>query len=50
MEMGRNAGIHAIGVSWGYHPAEALSQAGARRVLTGFGQLAESPDDIWGET
>jgi phosphoglycolate phosphatase len=50
MEMGRNAGIHAIGVSWGYHPAEALLQAGARRVLTGFGQLAESLDDIWGET
>ena len=24
MDMGRAAGVHTIGVSWGYHPAEAL--------------------------
>ena len=24
MDMGRAAGVHTVGVSWGYHPAEAL--------------------------
>ena len=35
--MGRNAGIPAIGVNWGYHPAENLTKAGAHVVLGCFG-------------
>lgn len=33
MEMARAAGATALGVSWGYHPAEELTVAGAHRVL-----------------
>ncbi|MGI3183796.1 HAD-IA family hydrolase [Nioella aestuarii] len=47
MEMGRNARIPAIGVNWGYHPAENLMQAGAVTVLTQFAQLESVLDDIW---
>ena len=50
MEMGRNAGIPAIGVNWGYHPAENLTKAGARVVLGNFGQLDGVLKEIWGET
>jgi len=34
MEMARAAGATAIGVAWGYHPAEELLEAGAHIVLT----------------
>lgn len=33
MEMARNAGVAAIGVSWGYHPREALRDSGAHVVI-----------------
>jgi phosphoglycolate phosphatase len=39
MEMARAAGATAIGVSWGYHPAEELFQAGAHAVLAHPGEL-----------
>lgn len=39
MEMARAAGATAIGVSWGYHPAEELLQAGAHAVLAHPGEL-----------
>jgi len=32
IEMARNAGVGAIGVAWGYHPAERLLLAGAHRL------------------
>ncbi|WP_420395975.1 HAD-IA family hydrolase [Nioella sp.] len=48
MEMGRNAGIPAIGVEWGYHPAENLVTAGAMKVLTHFDQLDNALNEIWG--
>lgn len=48
MEMGRNAGIPAIGVNWGYHPAENLVTAGAMKVLTHFDQLDNALNEIWG--
>lgn len=48
MEMGRNAGISAIGVDWGYHPAENLVTAGAMTVLTQFDQLDAALNEIWG--
>lgn len=40
MEMARNAGASAIGVSWGYHPVADLHAAGARLVLDDFAALA----------
>lgn len=39
IEMGRAAGFATIGVSWGCHPAERLSAAGADIVIDGFDQL-----------
>ena len=33
MEMARAAGTDVIGVSWGYHSPEALTDAGARRIV-----------------
>jgi len=32
MAMARGAGVTAVGVAWGYHPAEALAAAGAQFV------------------
>lgn len=39
MEMARSAGATAIGVAWGYHPAEELHAAGAHEVLAAPGDL-----------
>ncbi|WP_284124571.1 HAD-IA family hydrolase [Parerythrobacter aestuarii] len=39
IEMGRAAGTRAIGVAWGYHPPEALLEAGAEAV-------AETPQEL----
>ena len=45
MAMGKAAGIHAIGVSWGYHPRERLTQADA--LIDGFDQLDAALARIW---
>ena len=39
MEMARAAGVHAIGVSWGYHPHAMLEQSGACGVVSDFMEL-----------
>jgi len=39
MEMARAAGVHAIGVTWGYHPAALLEQSGAHAVVSDFTEL-----------
>jgi hypothetical protein len=39
IEMGRAAGFGPIGVSWGYHPASALRDAGADVVIDDFAAL-----------
>ncbi len=39
MDMARNAGMLAIGVDWGYHPAADLHGCGASRVLSDFREL-----------
>jgi len=39
MEMARNAGSDALGVAWGYHPADELAEAGAASVLESFDGL-----------
>jgi phosphoglycolate phosphatase len=41
MLMARNAGVHAIGVSWGYHPADELRAAGAHAVIDSFDALPD---------
>ena len=44
ISMARNAGVGAIGVSWGYHPAEQLISSGAHDVLHDYSQLEASVD------
>ena len=39
IEMGRNAGVAAVGVGWGYHRPAALSAAGAAAVIERFDAL-----------
>ena len=39
MAMGRSAQVRPIGVSWGYHPVEALREAGADAVVDRIGEV-----------
>lgn len=39
MLMARSAGVHAIGVSWGYHSVAELHAAGAHAVIESFDEL-----------
>jgi phosphoglycolate phosphatase len=39
MEMARAARFDAIGVAWGYHPAERLTASGARRIVRTSAEL-----------
>ncbi|MCK0129119.1 HAD-IA family hydrolase [Erythrobacter sp. F6033] len=39
MEMGRAAGVHSVGVAWGYHPPEELLATGARQVVDQVSEL-----------
>ncbi|MBT5433815.1 MAG: HAD-IA family hydrolase [Alphaproteobacteria bacterium] len=32
LEMARSAGVHALGVDWGYHPVAMLQEAGANAI------------------
>jgi len=47
MEMARNAGASAIGVSWGYHPVADLHAAGASTVLDDFAALDAALAATW---
>lgn len=47
MEMARAAGVRAIGVGWGYHPANDLRAAGAASVVTQYAGLLPALDDLW---
>lgn len=40
MLMAAAAGVPAVGVAWGYHAADALTQAGASRIVPDFAALA----------
>lgn len=42
MEMGRAAGLRGIGVSWGYHAADALRESGASLVIDRFEGLPDA--------
>jgi len=39
MEMAKNAGVFAVGVSWGYHDLEDLHRSGADAVIHTFDEL-----------
>lgn len=41
MDMARAAGVRAIGVDWGYHPADELAAAGAEVVVSSAAQLGD---------
>lgn len=45
--MARAAGVAAIGVSWGYHPAADLRAAGADAVVDDFAQLLPCLETQW---
>jgi phosphoglycolate phosphatase len=47
MAMARAAGAAAIGVAWGYHPAEALHAAGAVTVIERFPALLPALERMW---
>jgi phosphoglycolate phosphatase len=42
IEMAVNAGVHGVGVAWGYHPAEDLVRAGAALVIPHSQELGPS--------
>ena len=39
MAMAKAAGVHAIGVAWGYHPHDAVRAAGAETIVPDFAAL-----------
>ena len=39
MAMAASAGVHAIGVGWGYHSRDELTRAGAERIVADFAEL-----------
>ncbi|MHA1190104.1 MAG: HAD-IA family hydrolase [Alphaproteobacteria bacterium] len=47
MQMARNAGAQAIGVSWGYHDVDHLVANGAQRIIDHFDELIPVLDKIW---
>ncbi len=47
MDMARAAGIGALGVAWGYHPAGALLAAGAGGVIAHGADLVPALDALW---
>jgi phosphoglycolate phosphatase len=44
MEMGRNAGVHTLGVSWGFHTPEEIREGGAHDLHDGFDTLNTALD------
>lgn len=46
MDMAQAAGVRGIGVSWGYHPVDALT--GAQHILDDFSALSDALAMMWG--
>lgn len=44
MEMGRNAGVHTLGVSWGFHTEDEIREGGAHAVHHDFTALNAALD------
>ncbi|MGE0666357.1 MAG: HAD-IA family hydrolase [Sphingomonadales bacterium] len=50
IRMARNAGVHPLGVAWGYHPGDELTEAGALHVLGDYGGLSPWLGALWEPT
>ncbi len=48
IEMARNAGVAGVGVGWGYHPGEALREAGAHALVDDFDELLDEIERLFG--
>ncbi len=46
MKMARNAGVKALGVSWGYHTVPELESAGAHRVIHRMDELVDAVNEL----
>jgi phosphoglycolate phosphatase len=46
MKMARNAGVKALGVSWGYHTVAELESAGAHTVIHRMDDLVDTIDQL----
>ncbi len=46
VEMAVNAGVKALGVSWGYHPAQWLSESGAGVVADDYTEVIDHIDAL----
>ncbi len=46
MAMARAAGVHALGVTWGYHDHSRLAEEGASSIIHDFDQLDQALEDI----
>jgi phosphoglycolate phosphatase len=46
MAMAKAAGVHAIGVAWGYHQRETLLKAGAELIVDDFAHLTRAVADL----
>ena len=44
MEMGRNAGVHTLGVGWGFHTADEIAEGGADSIHHDFAGLDAALD------
>jgi phosphoglycolate phosphatase len=47
MQMAGAAGVHAIGVSWGFQPVERLRAAGAKTIIDNYGELDGALELLW---
>ncbi len=50
VEMGRAAGVQAVGVAWGYHPEAALRASGAAEVISTFDVLDAALAGLWDDS
>jgi phosphoglycolate phosphatase len=46
MSMARSAGVHAIGVTWGYHDHSQLVTEGAERIVDTFDELLLAINEV----
>ncbi|MHA1569116.1 MAG: HAD-IA family hydrolase, partial [Alphaproteobacteria bacterium] len=49
IEMGLSAGAYAVGVGWGYHPAEELTAAGAHHMAEDCDALEAAVASLFAE-
>lgn len=46
MEMAKNAGVRALGVSWGYHPSHVLEEVGIHGLASDYSHLLDLLDNL----